>query len=71
MADEADRAAERMELEERLRERARAQQKVNGHGPAYCMTCGDDMPVARRKHGFRDCVTCAEMAERYARLRRQ
>lgn len=34
----------------------------DGYGPAEC-ECGNTMPPARREHGFRLCVACAEAAE--------
>jgi RNA polymerase-binding transcription factor DksA len=40
-----------------------------GYGPAECEQCEDQMPAVRRGYGFKLCTTCAERAEKSARLR--
>lgn len=34
------------------------------NGAAHCEECGDDIPAARRKLGFKFCVPCAQEQER-------
>ncbi len=33
-------------------------------GPKECVECGEDIPTARRRLGFKLCVACAEESER-------
>lgn len=43
-----------------------------GYGPEECVRCDEDMPMARRAHGFQICVSCKshdEANERYQRSR--
>ena len=42
-----------------------------GYGPEFCVvdSCGDDMPDARRAHGFRICVACKTLQEKAAAQR--
>lgn len=35
-----------------------------GRGPEFCEECGNDMPDARRDHGFVLCVECKSAGER-------
>lgn len=34
-----------------------------GYGPSTCVRCDEDMPAARRAHGFTICVSCKEIEE--------
>lgn len=36
----------------------------HGYGPEQCVSCDDDMPAARREHGFDLCVACKTLAEK-------
>jgi RNA polymerase-binding transcription factor DksA len=38
--------------------------KQHAEGTKVCMECGDNIPEARQKLGFKLCVPCAEEAER-------
>ena len=68
--DEADIAQAQMEEEERLAalERARRAQLI----PIVylrCQECDEELPQARKDHGFRLCVDCATTAELQQRVR--
>lgn len=34
-----------------------------GYGPEFCVLCDEDMPAARREHGFKICVSCKSAQE--------
>ena len=34
-----------------------------GYGPEFCFECFDEMPAARREHGFTECAACKQAAE--------
>lgn len=56
--------AQKIELAEWERNNASRQPPVKyapedeGYGPEHCDECGEEMPAARRAHGFRICVHC-------------
>jgi RNA polymerase-binding transcription factor DksA len=35
-----------------------------GKGPEHCIECGNDMPEARRDHGYVLCVECKTLEEK-------
>lgn len=66
MADDIDLANSMIENElsraiERLRQQNNPQ---NAKGSEFCIECGDNIPAARKKLGFKLCVPCAEESER-------
>lgn len=38
-----------------------------GYGPETCVECDEDMPAARRAHGFEICVVCKSKLEAIGR----
>lgn len=62
MADEADLANDRYEIE--LSRSLAAIQRAAGPSLAECQDCGDDIPEARRAAvaGCRQCIDCANRA---------
>ena len=70
MADEADLAGDRIEIEmERL---LAAFQPATGESLAECEACGNDIPEARQKavDGCRTCIECERVRELMGRARR-
>ena len=64
MADEADIANDYINNEV-SRALQRLRQSSGGKpGSKICAECGDSIPEARRKLGFKLCVQCAEESER-------
>jgi phage/conjugal plasmid C-4 type zinc finger TraR family protein len=65
MADEIDLANDLID-----NELSRALNKIRKHaskeeeGARFCVECGDHIPEARQKLGFKLCVPCAEESER-------
>ena len=65
MADLIDKANDLIEGEFSLAlKRIRQNVAQEGMGVKNCIECGDDIPAARQKLGFKLCVPCAEEAER-------
>lgn len=64
MADDADFAGERMDVE--LERAMAARVMFSGVSLAECEECGADIPEIRRRvlPGVRVCVACAEVAEK-------
>jgi phage/conjugal plasmid C-4 type zinc finger TraR family protein len=70
LADEADLAGDRIEIEmERL---LAAFQPATGESLAECEACGNDIPEARQKavDGCRTCIECERVRELMGRARR-
>lgn len=65
MADPIDYANDLIdsELARALRKMRENATQAN-EGTKACIECGDDMPPARQKLGFKFCVPCAEERER-------
>lgn len=70
MADEADFASEREQIE--LERAAAARVRFFGVSLPECEECGADIPEARQRAlpGVRVCVECAKVAEQQGRVRR-
>jgi RNA polymerase-binding transcription factor DksA len=69
MADEGDIANYLVEVElSRALDKMRQQSNTVVAGSKICLSCGDDIPAARRKLGFKHCVSCAEEGERKKQL---
>ena len=70
MADEADFASEREQIE--LERRTAARVTFSGVSLTECEECGADIPEARQRAlpGVRVCVECARVAEQQGRARR-
>ena len=65
MADEIDVANSLMEGEIDLAlKRIRQSISQDAKGAKLCVECGDNIPDARQKLGFKLCVPCAEETER-------
>ena len=65
MADDIDLANDLIANEvSRALSKFRQNTATEGNGSKTCSECGDDIPVGRRKLGFRLCVPCAEESER-------
>ena len=64
MADEADIANDYIDNEVN-RALGRIRQSLSGQaGSEICTDCGEKIPLARCKLGFKLCVQCAEQTER-------
>lgn len=69
MADEGDIANFLVEVElSRALDKHRQSTTVVMKGSKTCMECGDKIPDARRKLGFKLCVGCASEGERKRQL---
>jgi RNA polymerase-binding transcription factor DksA len=69
MADEIDFANDLIDVEvSRAINRMRQQTAQSSEGSKTCTECGEDMPEARRKMGFKLCVPCAQESERRGQL---
>ena len=70
MADEADLAGDRIEIE--MGRLLAAFQPATGESLAECEACGNDIPEARQKavQGCTLCIACAEVRELMGRARR-
>jgi RNA polymerase-binding transcription factor DksA len=65
MADEADIANDYNELLISSALNKMIRQETSGKtGPKLCADCEEEIPIARRKLGFKLCVACAEETER-------
>lgn len=65
MADEADIANNLIDNEvSRALAKIRENSTQDLKGSEFCIECGDEMPDARQKLGFKYCVPCAEERER-------
>jgi len=64
MADEIDLANDLIDSEVSRALRKIRQNTQNAQGAKFCVECGETMPEARQKLGFKLCVPCAEEAER-------
>ena len=70
MADEADLAGDRIEIE--MGRLLAAFQPATGESLAECEACGNEIPEARQKavQGCTLCIACAEVRELMGRARR-
>ena len=69
MADEGDIANYLVEVElSRALDKLRQNSNKVITGSKICMECGESIPEARRKLGFKLCVPCVEEAERKKQL---
>lgn len=69
MADEIDLANDLIDNEvSRALSRLRSSTPKSLSGSKHCIECGDDIPAARQKLGFKLCVPCAEEFERKKNL---
>jgi RNA polymerase-binding transcription factor DksA len=69
MADEIDFANDLIDVEvSRAISRMRQQSSQTSEGSKTCVECGDAIPEARKKLGFKLCVPCAQEAERHKHL---
>lgn len=65
MADDIDRATEIIENEVSLAlTKLRQSASQETQGSKNCIECGDKIPEARQKLGFKLCVPCAQEEER-------
>lgn len=65
MADEIDLANDLVDIEvSRALSKIRQSASASVAGSKYCFECGEDMPPARQKMGFKFCVPCTEERER-------
>ncbi len=65
MADEIDLANDLIDSEvSRALSKLRQHTASDSEGSKHCIECGDTIPDARRKMGFKWCVSCAEERER-------
>ena len=65
MADEIDLANDLIDNEvSRALNKIRQNASQDTKGSEFCIECGDVMPAARQKLGFKLCVPCAEESER-------
>jgi RNA polymerase-binding transcription factor DksA len=64
MADEADIANDLIANEVLSRLSKMRQDTAGKIGPKECADCGEKIPTARRKLGFKLCIECAEETER-------
>ncbi|WP_034911938.1 TraR/DksA family transcriptional regulator [Erwinia sp. 9145] len=64
MADSMDLVQQRVE-EELARNLANARHQPAGAGEFFCVSCGEEIPAARRRavQGVTRCVTCQEINE--------
>lgn len=67
MADDIDVANDLVDNEV-ARALSKIRQNTLSVGTKLCVECGDDMPPARQKLGFKLCVCCAEERERRGQL---
>lgn len=69
MADEIDFANDLIDIEvSHAINRMRQQANQVSEGSKTCVECGDPIPEARKKLGFKLCVPCAQEAERHKHL---
>lgn len=68
MADEIDLANDLIDSEVSRALSKIRQQASQGAGTKHCVECGDDIPEARQKLGFKLCVPCAQESERRGSL---
>jgi len=69
MADEGDIANLLVEAElSRALDKLRQNAGKIAKGSKTCMACGDNIPEARRKLGFKLCISCASEGERKKQL---
>jgi RNA polymerase-binding transcription factor DksA len=69
MADEIDIANDLAAIQlARALEEMRKNSSQGTSGSKYCVECGDDIPLARKKLGFKLCVPCVEETERKKQL---
>lgn len=65
MADDIDVATSLIEGElEMALKRIRQNANQDASGSKFCVECGDNVPEARQKLGFKLCLPCAEETER-------
>ncbi len=64
MADEADIANDLIANELISALNKMRQDTAVKMGPKECIECGENIPTARRRLGFKLCVQCAEESER-------
>lgn len=65
MADDIDVANDLIDSEvSRALGKIRQSASQNTEGAKFCVECGDGIPEARQKLGFKLCVPCASEAER-------
>lgn len=65
MADDIDIANDMIDKEVSMALSRFRQSPVEGTmGAKHCEECGDEIPVGRRKLGFKLCVPCAQEEER-------
>jgi RNA polymerase-binding transcription factor DksA len=65
MADDIDEATRLMEGEIALAlKRIRENAAQSTEGSKICLECGEEIPEARQKMGFKYCVICAGAAEK-------
>lgn len=64
MADEADIANDYINQAISSAMDKRLQNKTTSNGSKHCLDCGDVIPVARQRLGFKLCLECAEESER-------
>lgn len=69
MADDIDLANDLIDNEiSRAIGKIRQSFNDGGEGAKHCVECGDPIPAARKKLGFKLCVPCAEESERKNQL---
>lgn len=69
MADEIDLANDLIDSEvSRALSKIRQNASLDAKGSKFCVECGDTIPLARKKLGFKLCVPCAEELERKKQL---
>lgn len=65
MADDIDYANDLIDSEvSRALSKMRQNEVAGAIGSKFCVECGETMPAARTRLGFKLCVPCAEDAER-------
>lgn len=64
MADDIDVATSLIEGELEMALKRIRQNSQDNKGSKICVECGDNVPEARQKLGFKLCLPCAEETER-------